>query len=376
MPEQTRFTRRGDEYFEAWERLHNYTAIAKEFGVDESTVRKSVKRRLEAQGADPAIARGMAAVGLETLPNGGWVKSTKPDDNGLLYSWYVSPQREAEAADKAATMADLMRSIPAVKLKTTSERADVGKLGFIPLNDLHAGAYAWAPETGYVDWDIALAVTRLQDWVGTLVARMPVCDEVVLFYNGDTLHTNGEDPFTPASKHVLDKDGRHFKVIDMTASAIITTADLAAQKHGVVRLVIKRGNHDEDSYLALLLAAKWRYAEQPNVIVEEDPSPYWLYTWGEVMLFGHHGDRVKPDQLVMKMAADHPEVWGSTKHRVVWTAHKHHREMKQMLGATWEQASCLTAPDAYGAAWGSHALAQAVIYHKERGEIERYTVRP
>lgn len=364
----------GVEYKAAYDRLgSNYSAVAREFGVHESTVRRAIQRL----GADPAIDAGMDAVGLETVPSGGWIKTNEPDDQGRTYSWYVRPEQRDLTRDKAAEMVEIVSSIPAVKLpESFDSTARCDCLGFIPLNDLHAGAHAWARETGYEDWDLDIAIKRLKDWVGKLVARMPMCEEVVLFYNGDTLHTNGEIPLTPASGNMLDKDGRNFKVVDMTAAAIVVTADLAAQRHQHVRVVIKRGNHDEDSYLALLMAAKYRYREQPSVTVEEDPSPYWLFSWGKVMLFGHHGDRVKPQSLVMKMAADHPDEWGASRHRVVWTAHRHHREVKQFMGATWEQASCLTAPDAHGAAWGSHAMAQAVIYDKERGEIERYTVGP
>lgn len=355
--------------------------VAKKFGVNESTVRRAVKRFEEARDIDPMIADAMRGQGLEEVPDLVWVKTQEKDAYGRTYSFMVKPKGAAkeESFDERMTRAaELMAAIPAVKLERPKTK-DVGaesRIGFIPVNDLHSGAYAWHKETGYGDWDVDLAVARLKDWLGRLIARMPVCGEVILYYNGDTLHTNGEVPLTPASGHQLDKDGRNFRVVDMTTAAIIATTELAAQKHQRVRLVIKRGNHDEDSYIALLMGAKWRFRDVKNIIVEEDPSPYWVKVYGSVMLFGHHGDRVRPEQLLAKMAADHPEAWGQTKHRAIWTAHKHHREAKQMPGATWEQASCFTAPDAYGAAWGSHAQAQAVIYHTEHGEIERYTVRP
>jgi len=162
----------------------------------------------------------------------------------------------------------------------------------------------------------------------------------------------------------------------MTAAAMVVVGDLAAQKHRAVRIVVKRGNHDEDSYIALLMAMKYRYRDMPHVTVEEDPSPYWAHKWGNNFWFGHHGDRVKPADLVMKMAADFPRDWGDADHRVVFTAHKHQREMRTFHGATWEQASCITDPDAYGAYWGNHAQLQAIIYDIEKGETERYTVKP
>lgn len=367
----------GAEYAAAYEVAGNYSQVARDFNVHESTVRRAVERYQGAQGADPAIASGMASLGLETLPSGGWVKNQEPDELGRTYSFYVKPNKDGTEEDTAARIEELMRSIPAVKLKkSTAEAGGFMKKGFISINDLHAGAYAWADETGYGDWDLDIALKRLQDWVGRLVDRMPVVDEVILYYNGDTLHANGKVPLTPESGNVLDVDTRHFKVVDMTAASMCVVGDLAAQKHKHVRIVVKRGNHDEDSYLALLMAMKYRYRDQKNVTVEQDPSPYWAHSFGKVLIFGHHGDRVKPENLVMKLAADFRKEWGEAEHVYVWTAHKHQRALQQFPGVTWEQASSWTDPDAYGAYWGQNAMAQAVIYNAERGEIERFTVRP
>jgi len=363
----------GAEYAALYDEVGSYTEVARRFGVDESTVRKAVQRYKTRSSMDPAIQESMEAIGTGLVPGDVWVKTKNP--GGTSYSVRLRP--EAKPPEEVAERIDeILSKTPAVKLEPPQATSSARNfLGFIPLNDLHAGGYAWAPETGYEDWDTDKAVRRLQKWVHRAVSRMPQCSECILYYNGDTLHTNGEDPFTPASKHVLDKDTRHYRVVDLTAAGIIATVECAAQKHEKVRLVIKRGNHDEDSYLALLLAAKYRFREQRNVIVEEDPSPYWAYRWHEVFLFGHHGDRVKPAELVMKMAADHRDEWGKSTHCYVWTAHLHQRSAETFPGATWERASCLTAPDAYGAKWGSHAQLVAVVYHRSKGEYERHIVR-
>lgn len=368
-----------DQYAEDYAVLGSYTAVARKHGVGESTVRHMLKRRAEREGVDPLVDSSMEYLGLDTVPHGGWIKSQTPDENGNLYSWYVKPRTVEEEERKAslqASLDDTFRNIPAVRLPKPRETAAKDQLGFIPLNDLHGGLYAWGEETGYGDWDLSLATERLEGWVGQLVAKMPACQECILYFNGDTLHANGNDPFTPASKHVLDVDTRQFKVVDAIATSIITATDLAAQKHGHVRLVIKRGNHDEDAYLALLMAAKWRYREQDNVTVDLDPSSYWVYPFGKVLLFGHHGDKRKPQELVMKMMSDHREVFGKCKHAYLWTGHLHERAVKMFYGVQWEQASCLTEPDIFGAAFGSNAEARAHIYDAERGEIETYSVRP
>jgi len=306
---------KGQQYYEEWlaegAQHGAFTAIARRHGVGESTVRKLVRREQKKLGVDPRIAAGMAAMDLDTPPDGAWVKSHKQDEHGLTYSFYVNLKREEEERESVAEqVAAVLSNIPAVRLPTKKDEAGgFNKKAIIPINDLHAGARAWGKETGYGDWDLHIATERLKDWAGRLLLRMPVVDEVILFYNGDTLHANGKEPMTPASGHVLDTDGRFFKAVDMTATAMVVVGDLAAQKHKHVRIVIKRGNHDEDSYIALLMAMKYRYRDQKNVTVEE-------------------------------------------------------------------QASCITEPDAYGAYWGNSAQLQAIIYDKEKGEVERYTVKP
>lgn len=355
--------------------------MAREFGVDESCVRRAVAQTKKMEDLDPVISGAMGDMGMEMIPTYGWVKTHTPDEHGRTYSFALKPGGVVEGEtfeEKLEQASERMSALPRVHLPPpeSSEGGEWGRrVVFIPINDLHAGAYAWHRETGYGDWDIEIAIRRLRDWAGRLIARTPVCGECILYYNGDTLHMNGEQPFTPASGHVLDKDGRNLKVVDLTAEAIIAVTDMAAAKHVKVRLVIKRGNHDEDSYIALLMAAKWRYFDQDNVIVELDPSPYWVWAGGNLLLFGHHGDRIKPVHLVMKVAADHRELWGKADHVVIWTGHLHSQKIEQFPGAIWERASCWTEPDAYGAKWGANAQAQAVVYDLEDGETDRFTIR-
>ena len=318
----------------------------------------------------------MSTTGMEDVPHLGWIKTHKKDAEGKTYSFlFKSKVEEISDEERANKMAAALSAIPAIHLPEPAAYDAKNLIAFIPINDLHAGGYAWSPETGYGNWDIDTATSRLTTWVGELINELPLVDECILFFNGDTLHTNGKLPITPANAHILDSDSRFYNAVDQTAAAIMVAIDLAAQRFNRVRVVIKRGNHDEDSHVTLKMAAKYRYLNTPNVIVDEDPSPYWVHPFGNVLLFGHHGDRVAPKDLVMKLAADHRKEWGQSKHCVVWTAHKHQREMKTFYGATWEQASCLTEPDAYGAYWGSHAMLQAVVYDKDRGEIKRFTVQ-
>jgi len=374
----------GQEYYDEWiEEGAGYGAfsrIARRHNVNESCVRKAVRLVELKRNVDPAVQQGMTATGLQDLvPHGGWVKSHEKDENGRTYSWYVKPrQDQEETEDKVAAIEERFRNIPGVRFEVPALPEGRVKRAFISINDLHAGALAWGQETGFGDWDLDIALDRLRTWVARLLALVKAegVSEIILYYNGDTLHSNGNAPMTATqgTSHILDVDTRHFKAVDRTAEAIIHTADMAAQIADV-RLVIKRGNHDEDSHLGLVQGAKWRYVDQKNVTVEMDPSPYWAYPFGKVLLFGHHGDKIKPETLILSMMQQHRKLFAVAEHVVMWTGDKHHRKVEQFPGVTWEQASCWTEADLYGSKWGNNAMAQAVVYDEEQGEVARFTVK-
>lgn len=361
----------------------SFRDVARHFGVHESTARRSIntkEKRLNSRDlAEQAVIDGMDTLGFDGVPDGGWVKSQTPDKHGRTYSFRFSKEKEDEEskiqriADMFSSTSPILFTPPPLLLTKRVKKA------FISINDLHSGALAWGKETGYGDWDLEIAMSRLHQWLCRLFAHVEKegVQEIILYYNGDVLHANGQVPMTAThgSDHILDVDSRHFKVVDVTGEQIIHTTDIAAQIADV-RLVIKRGNHDGDSYLALLQGAKWRYSNQPNVTVEMDPNSYWAHIFGKVALFGHHGDKIKPDRLIMQFLQRYRKDIADVEHITVWTGDKHHRKVEQFPGVMWEQASNWSEPDLYGSAFGETAMAQAVIYDEIEGEVSRFTVKP
>ena len=374
------------KYHEYWSQngQPSYREVARHFGVNESTARKSInlhKERLGSQDdAEQAILDGMQDLGFIGHPDAGWVKSQKPDKHGRTYSFRFSRDNRKDEEAKMDAIAERFTGTSPVLFEPPIPSNNTNRIrkAFISINDLHSGSLAWGKETGYGDWDLDIAMSRLKEWLTRLLNQVKEAgvDEIILYYNGDTLHTNGQVPMTAThgSDHILDTDSRNFKVVDTTGEEIIHMTDLAAQIADV-RLVIKRGNHDGDSYLALLQGAKWRYYNQPNVEVELEPNNYWAHIFGRVALFGHHGDKIKPDRLVMQFLQRFRKEIADVDHITVWTGDKHHRKVEQFPGVMWEQASNWCEPDQYGSDYGDTAMAQAVIYDELEGEKERYTVK-
>lgn len=381
-PGPAELRRQYEEAARLYDELGSMSAVAQALNIAKSSAQRRVAsaRRLGI-GADPAMQKAMKAVGAEMEASVAWIKTQKPDENGFTYSFMArrKPEPAEDDEDVSERLSELFSKVPAVKLPAPtlhlSDR-DERRFALMPINDLHSGAYAWAPETGGGNWDTDLAVARLTSWVGDLVHRTPKVSELIMLYNGDTLHANDNTGMTPKSKNILDTDSRHFRVVDKTTLGIITAADLAAQSFARVRIVIKPGNHDRDAYLSLLMGVKWRYYQQPNVIVDQTPGEFWAYRRGKTFLFSHHGDKAKPERLVMAMAAQHPGDWGESRYRYLWTGDKHHSAAQRIGGAMWEQASCMTEPDAYaaGGAYSTYPELQSIVYCEREGEKERHRV--
>ena len=374
------------KYFEEWDAQGrpSYTSFAQSKGLNESTIRHSIKRHLyelqTRENAEPAVLNGMDTLGFTGQPHSGWIKSETPDSYGNTYSYYFLNKPEEESFEsKLDLIAERFQNVPPIMfIPPTLPTIPRIRKAFISISDLHSGALAWGKETGFGDWDLEIAMTRLKEWLIKLFVHIKNSDvhEIILYYNGDTLHSNGSIPMTSTAgtAHILDVDNRQFKVVDTTTEQIIFCADLAAQIANV-QLVIKRGNHDGDSHLALLQGAKWRYYNQPNVHVDMNPGPYWVHIFGKVALFGHHGDKIKPDVLIMNFLHKYRKEISDVEHVTVWTGDKHHRKVEQFPGVIWEQASNWSEPDEYGSKWGSNAMAQAVIYDELEGETARFTVK-
>ncbi len=373
-----------DRAAQLYAELGSYRLVAEAMNCSHSSaMRRVASARKRGFGIDPAMRKAMDIVGARGEANLVWIKTklskAERDAGGVEVSFQMKPRAPLpEEDDLVQRMDALFSATPPVYLpKAPALATPTKRFGLIPINDLHVGMYAWGNETGSGDWDTDIATRRLEEWVANLIDRTPKdIGELILLFNGDTLHANDHTGMTPKSKHILDVDTRHFRVVDHTLASIIKVTDIAAQAFPKVKLVVKPGNHDTTAYIGLLMGAKWRYHATPHIEVDTTPGEFWAYRRGKTFLFSHHGDKAKPEALVLSMAAQHPDDWGASQHRYIWTGDKHHRAAKRIGGAMWEQASCMTERDAYAASggWPNSPEAQSIIYDEDRGEVERHRV--
>jgi len=344
----------------------NYREAARRCGVSDSTVRKYVKRSQQ----DPAIAAGMDAIGTTLVPAGMWIKTGK-DADGVSRSIYLRPQQEA-LDDVLERIREAFEGMEPAAPVTPPEAVHEDLCTVYCLADMHIGQMSWGREVGE-PYNTDIAVARLRDWVGRLVASSPPSKEAIILDVGDSTHMDDNTNQTPRSKHVLDVDSRYFRTIEETVAALSDAVQLTLAKHEHVTVVILEGNHSPHSCVALMFALAERYRNEPRVTVRKEPGAFWAHQFGKNMLAAAHGDKAKPERMVMFMADEYAEMWGNTRHRFLWTGHCHSAKMQDIGGVKHEQLRAMTSRDAYAYshAYVARSQLQAITLHAETGELQR-----
>lgn len=313
------------------------------------------------------VAPGYAVKGTSTLYG---------DDGSVRAQWVktTTDQQAQQEAIEAAVLA-MSSQLPRVAPRKASGVWSTDLLTAYPIGDPHIGMYSWAAETGE-DWDLELARNVHCRAMDALVQAAPATEQAIIVNLGDALHYDSMEAKTPRSGHMLDADGRYAKVIDVAVMTIRQCIESALTKHKSVHVVNVRGNHDETGamWLARLLAIA--YEREPRVTVDVTPSVFNYYRWGKVLIGMHHGHSCKPEKLPGVMAADRASDWGECSWRYWWQGHIHHESKKEYPGVSVESFNTLAAKDAYAndGGWRSGRTMQAIVLHREHGEVARSRV--
>lgn len=308
-----------------------------------------------------------------TEVRGGWLHNYNAEGKKIGATYWKAPEIEPE--DIAERLMQTLSEIDVVPHIPAPPHIETNLITVYPLADVHIGMMAWGKETGE-DYDTAIATDRLRKWISRAVDSAPKSGHAVILGVGDLTHADDQSNMTPRSKHVLDVDTRHFKTLDATISAMAYCAEYAARKHERVTIRILPGNHDLNTYMAVMFALSERYRDNPRIEVQKQPGEFWVHQHGKCLLAAHHGHGGKPERMVMFLADEYATIWGATKHRVIWTGHLHHAKMADIGGATWEQLRAVTSRDAYavGNAYVARSQLQAITFDLDEGEVHRVKI--
>lgn len=344
-------------------------AAAEAVGRSHKTVHHWIERYRSWQAASPGQQAAVERTGLDVAQaTHGW-RVIQHEDGSRDSVFWKAPPLPDDTLERIRAAFEGME--PAAVVPPPTHKAGDLLTAYL-IADAHFGLKAWGRETGE-DFDTKKAAQRLRTWVGSLIMASPPSETALILDVGDLTHADDTTASTPKSKHGLDVDTRHFLTLDTVIIALNAAVEMALQKHKRVKVRILPGNHNPHAYMAIVfaLAAWWR--ENDRVEVEKEPGEFYVDTFGSVLLAAHHGDKAKAERMVLKLAADYPELWGQSRHRYLFTGHLHHHKSQDIGGVHWEQLRAMTARDAYAAAhaYTARAELQAITYHREKGEVSR-----
>jgi hypothetical protein len=350
---------------------------AKALGLSRGTVGDAIvnlRRRAAKMGYSPS--HDMKHV----VPDGFKVRgvSTYYDVDGRVRGQWVksAEDRERTAQIVRETIAALSTEVQGLApLTKPPDQANADLLAVYPFGDPHVGLYVWAKECGD-DFDLDIGRKLTLGAVDRLVSSAPAAATAILLLLGDVFHMDDQTNQTPAHRHQLDVDSRFVKVLQVGIETYRHAILRALEKHRRVIVKAIPGNHDPHAIWSLAFTLAAYFSNEPRVEVDLGPAKHWYFRFGKVLIGSTHGDTTKHEKLGGIMAADRPQDWGATKHRVWYTGHIHSKTVTELPGVVCESFRTLAAQDAYAAGHGYRAGRDmlCIVHHCEHGEIERHRV--
>jgi hypothetical protein len=263
----------------------------------------------------------------------------------------------------------LKEDIPRIK-KTNVKTKDYDKdiMPAIIIGDAHVGMYAYGPETRSRDFDTDSASEEIRKAIDELVDRSPKADTALLVNVGDFLHSDTSRGETWGGTR-LDNDTRRKRVLNIAGKTLRYSITRMLEKFNKVVVVNARGNHDDNSALALSVIIETAYEKEPRVNVLETEGYFHYIQYGKWLIGIHHGDKVKNQRIGGLMAKLLPKAWGETTHRMWILGHFHHKKTEEMDGVTARTFGTLAPSDSWHASmgFGSESSMELLVFRRSGG---------
>lgn len=386
--------RRADAYREHGTLIKAAAAL----GIGKSALAESVKRAAEAGmlGTEPVLP-GFRISRISNTPSGTFIQqapergdrfqvptghvvkgvSALVDAEGRVIQQWQKTAVEHSPVDIAAILKEAFHDVaPAEPIAAPAQVYD-DLLTLTPLADWHIGLFSWHRETD-TNWDLKIAESVIGSAIEDLIARTSPSANAIVLGGGDLLHSDNNENKTARSGNALQVDGRYQKVLMTACRLVVRAIDASLRRHGQVTVRILPGNHDEHASVAVAYFLLAWYRNEPRVTVDVDPSLFFWFRFGKVMIGATHGHTVKLKDMASIMAHRRAEDWGATRHRFIHGFHIHHSSKfaSEGGGVISESHQTPTPQDAwhFGSGFLSGRSMQSISYHKEYGEVSRVRV--
>lgn len=320
------------------------------------------------EGAKTVVDRAKLSA---TEAQGGWIHDYDEDGKKVGTTRWTKPRIEDDPAQWADIIKEALSDVPlAVHMDPPTGPSDL--CAVFPVADLHVGLLTDQEEVGE-DWSSKKSYRVFADLFARLAHVTPSAETAILAQLGDLMHVDDQRNITPQSGHQLDADTRYFMILRRAVAAMRFAIDTLRAKYPRVIYRGCRGNHDLHSHHAVTLALAEHYRETPEVQIIQNAGEFYVREFGVNMLVLHHGDKAKPERLVQFAAAEWPEIWGRTKHRLALSGHVHHETRKDVGGMSFESVGTIIPRDfhAYANAYAARRGLVSITLDRMQGEVSR-----
>lgn len=357
----------------AYQREGTFSAGARSLAMDRATFTRWVRAAEDrgfnlSQGARDTIDRARLA---PVEAQGGWIHDYDDEGRKVGTTRWSKPRIEDDPAQWAEVLRDALSDAPkAVQVDRPSGPSDL--CAVFPVADLHIGLLTDAEEVGEA-WDAETSQDAFADLFARLVDVTPGADTAILAQLGDLMHIDDQRNVTPQSGHQLDADARYFAILRRAVQAMRFAIDALRAKYPRVIYRGCRGNHDITAHHAVTLALAEHYRGIEGVTIVQSAGEFYVREFGSNMLVLHHGDKAKPERLVQFAAAEWPEIWGRTRHRLALSGHVHHETRKDVGGMAFESVGTIIPRDfhAHSHAYAARRGLVSITLDREQGEVSR-----
>lgn len=355
-----------------------YSQAARFLDVKRQTVQtaiKQVKKKAARQGYSPEHDM------KHSVPDGFHLKGTSTlydQDGNQKMQWVksnIDQKRQFELMQEAikALCEDLPKEAPV----TPPNLLNNDLISKYVVTDYHIGMMAWGEETG-ADWDLKIAEELLVSWFKAAIELTPNSKVAILAQLGDFLHWDGLEAVTPTSRHVLDADSRFQKLVRVAVRVLRRVIGMLLEKHEAVHVICAEGNHDIASSIWLRECLAVMYEDEPRITIDQNPDPYYCYTFGKNCFFFHHGHKKKMAAIDSVFVSKYKQEFGSSEFVYADLGHLHHERVLESNLMVLEQHRTLAAPDSHASrgGWMSGRSSKVVTYHKDYGKVVEHTISP
>jgi len=300
--------------------------------------------------------------------------STHIDKDGKQSGWHIQEPDKAQMqkaleAFRDGLIEEIKPAKPSAPAKLPKGQKHLKSLMTgIFVGDAHIGCRAYGKETRHNDFDTDIATAQLREAADYLVEKAEPTQTGVLFEVGDFMHQdNGNDTTTAGTR--LDSDTRYSRVMMESAMTMRYFVDRMLTKFQKVIVVIARGNHNDNSAIAIRGMIDFYYSKDPRVTVLDNQSYYQYFEFGKWLFGIHHGHKQKPTDLVSSMARDMAKAWGRTTYRMWVTGHYHQTCVTPLKGCEHRVFGALPPPDSWHASmgYGGHGSLEMITFRREGG---------